>query len=516
MLLAIVALAALVRLPGLDARGAWDADQGHDMLVLDALVHRGEVPLLGPRTSVGTFHHGAVYYYLLAPAAAVSDSDPVAVTFEIALFGIAAVGVVWWLARLIGGPLAAAAAGLLAAVSPAGIDESTFIWNPNLIPFAAAVAFAAALMAWQSRHVRWWVLAAAGAMVTMQCHVLGAVAVPPLLAGFLADVRRRRAAGDDLGPVLRAGLAGAAIIALSYIPLAVNELTHDFAETRAIVAYLGGAGASPSDTGILTQIVMVGLRSITWPFVGLISDRVALSIIAAVAWAALAGLAVLLGRRSDQVGARWLMASIGWSVLALAVFAPSLAVITPGLPNDHYHAFLDPLVLALAGAGLARLAAVGVPHGLGRMAPLAGALGGLLVAMGVLAWPPAVSPDGGWALADRAAARVVGDVGDRPFALDGIPPFKSADALRFPLQHRGAIPLDDAVVADDGAKVAAVLVCDPLFSDAVGATCGGPAEAAWQTTAAAGLALADRFEAGPRRVISVYLGAPPPAATVAR
>ncbi len=386
------------------------------------------------------------------------------------------------------------------------------------------MAFAGALVAWQSRQARWWVLAAAGAMVTMQCHVLGAVAAPPLLAGFLADLRRRRAAGDDLGPVLRAGLAGAAIIVLSYVPLAVNELTHDFAETRAILAYLTGAGASPSDTGILTRIVMVGLRSITWPFVGLISDRVALSIIAAAIWAALAGLAVLLGRRSDQVGARWLMASIGWSVLALAVFAPSLAVITPGLPNDHYHAFLDPLVLALAGAGLARLAAVGlaplaavgVAHGPGRMAPLAGALGGLLVAMGVVAWPPAVAPDGGWALADRAAARVVGDVGDRPFALDGIPPFKSADALRFPLQHRGAIPLDAAVVADDGGKVAAVLVCDPLFSDAVGATCGGPAEAAWQTTVAAGLTLADRFEAGPRRVISVYLGAPPPAATVAR
>ena len=39
------------------------------MRVLRALVVDGEVPLLGPRTSIGTFHHGAVYYYLLAPAA---------------------------------------------------------------------------------------------------------------------------------------------------------------------------------------------------------------------------------------------------------------------------------------------------------------------------------------------------------------------------------------------------------------------------------------------------------------
>ena len=162
------------------------------MLVLQGLVDRGEVPLLGPRTSIGTFHHGAVYYYLLAPAAFLSGSDPVAVTGEIALFGLGAVAATWWLARLIGGPLAGLAAALLMAVSPAGIDASTFIWNPNLIPFASAVAFAAALHAVRSRHARWWLLSAVGAMVVMQCHVLGVVVVPPLVVAWLVDVRRRR------------------------------------------------------------------------------------------------------------------------------------------------------------------------------------------------------------------------------------------------------------------------------------------------------------------------------------
>ena len=61
------------------------------MLVLRGMTVEGEVPLLGPKTSIGTFHHGAVYYYLLAPAAMISAADPVVVTGEIALFGIAAV-----------------------------------------------------------------------------------------------------------------------------------------------------------------------------------------------------------------------------------------------------------------------------------------------------------------------------------------------------------------------------------------------------------------------------------------
>ena len=45
--------------------GTWDADQGHDMLVLRAFVRDGVVPLLGPPTSIGDFHHGAA---LLPPA----------------------------------------------------------------------------------------------------------------------------------------------------------------------------------------------------------------------------------------------------------------------------------------------------------------------------------------------------------------------------------------------------------------------------------------------------------------
>ena len=146
--------------------------------------------------------------------------------------------------------------------------------------------------------------------------------------------------------------------------------------------------------------------------------------------------------------------------------------------------------------------------GLGRLAPVSLVVGALLVVLAVQAWPPAVSPDGGWALVDRSAGRVIDMVGDEPFALDGIPPFKSANALRFPLVHRGAEPLDASALQGDSPPTTAVVVCDPLFSDAVGAPCGGPAESAWLAATAPGFELADRFDAGPRRVISIYAASP--------
>src|SRR6187551_1939122 len=100
VLLGLLALAALLRLPSLANRGTWDGDQGHDMLVLRTFVRDGTVPLLGPPTSIGDVHHGAWYYYLLSPAAALTGGDsPLAVRVVIALCGIAAVGVTWWLAR---------------------------------------------------------------------------------------------------------------------------------------------------------------------------------------------------------------------------------------------------------------------------------------------------------------------------------------------------------------------------------------------------------------------------------
>ena len=547
-LAAILAVAALTRLPGLEARGQWDSDQGHDMAVLAALVQHGQIPLLGPMTSVGTFHHGALYYYLLAPAAFLSGADPVAVTAEIALLGIAAVAVTWWLARLVAGPVAAAVAGLLLAVSPAGISESTFIWNPNPIPLFAALAAVGVVQGHRTGRARWWLLAALGTMATMQLHWLGGVLAIPVAAAWALELRQRRRRGGGAA-LARAGLGGAAIIALGYLPLAVHELTGNASETRAIVAYALGGSPGPAPAGLATRLLLVAVRSLTWPVAGLLTDRVAVSLAALAAVVALAAAAAVLtwrpatGLGGPSVASRgdpavadadarwavaWLLATLGVSVAGLAVLAPGLAVITPGLPNDHYHAFLDPVVVVLAGVGAARLAGLARRAGTGpdggrtagwSAARLAGpgvaaTLGVGLVAIGVTGWPPAVSPDGGWRLADAAAGHVIevvnaGWPASEPKLLVGLPAFKPDDALRFPLERRG-LPLEPpatgpaAVGTLDTGVV--VVVCDPLFDDVTGFACGGPAEDRWLADAypPATMRLEERFRAGDRRVLSVY------------
>ena len=496
---ALLVLAAALRLPDLPTRGTWDGDQGHDMLVLRTWVRDGVVPLLGPPTSIGDVHHGAWYYYLLAPVAFLTGGDsPLAVVAAIAVAGIAAVGVAWWLGRSIGGPWAGALAGLILAVSTAAVDESTFIWNPNLIGLSSGLALTGTWLAWRGGSPWWWGLAAVGTAVTMQCHILGVALLPVVAVPLIVDARRRR-----LGRAVPSAIAVVALAA--YLPLLVNELTTSFSEVRAALTY-ATSDRDAASAALPIRFLIVGLRVVSWPLVGLITAAVI------PAFVATAGVvAIAIARRHDRaVG--WLGLGLLWSSVFLSVAAPSLASVVPGLPNDHYHAFADPMVVVLVGLGLAALVAAPGPIG-------PAAAGVTLVA--ILGWnlthqPPSVHPDGGWPAGETAGARVdavLGEAGigrEATVLLRSIPDFKSTEAVAYPLVRLGRAVVAETTKGTAPGSAASpvdaagwVLLCDDLFRDVTGAACGGPAEDAQAMRDGFG-ALVERFEAAPGRWISVY------------
>ena len=506
----LLILAALARLPDLATRGTWDADQGHDMLVLRALVRDGVIPLLGPPTSIGDVHHGAWYYFLLSPAAALTGGDsPLVVVGFIALAGITAVGVVWWLGRSIGGPLAGLVAGLTMAVSIAAIDESTFIWNPNLIALSSAVALAGTWRAWSGHDRRWWLVAALGTAITMQLHVLGIALLPIVAVPLLLDARRRS--------LRRVTIGIGAIYFVAYLPLIINEATTGFSETHAALDYLAG-GRTTNEADVPVRFGIVGLRVISWPLTGLITQGF---VAASLATVVVVVTAAWLARRPapEQTAARWLGAGLLWTVAFLTVAAPSLATVVQGLPNDHYHAFADPLVFVLVGLGVAAIAR----RAAGPAWPVVIGLTGIAL-VAVLSWnltrlPPAAAPDGGYPRAQASADRVevaLTGAGIAPAAvvrLASLPAFKSTEAMAYPLIRTGRPVVADVrdgvalgSTADGGNPVALVLLCDDLFRAAIGARCGGPAESAITPDAGGTVwgVLLDRFEAAPGRWVSVY------------
>ncbi len=474
------------------------------MLVLWTWVNGGDVPLLGPPTSLGDVHHGALYYYLLAPAAFLTGgTSPLAVVLEIALAGIAAVAVTWWLARSIGGPVAGLVAGLVLAVSTSAVDGSTFIWNPNLIALSSAVALAGAWRAWSTHRVRWWVVAALGTAVTVQCHVLG-IAMSPVVGALLVADWRRRGPGLDRGLAVRAGIAWVAIVLASYLPLAVHELQFDFSELQAALAYLRGGGDA-SVAGPLERFPIVSLRVLSWPLAGLITEAIVPALLTAVAVVTTVILRWRASDPSERVAIRWLGLGLLWTCAFLTVAAPSLAIVIPDLPNDHYHAFADPMVVTVIGLGAAaawraggRAGVARGPAALARVATVAALI--VLCGWNLATQPPAVNPDGGFPAADAAADRIVTALGGaEEVELLLLPDFKSTAAYAYPLIR------DGHVVATDVRPPNLVIVCDARFEAAIGAACGGPAEDELVASEARRYDLTDRFEAAPGRIISVYL-----------
>lgn len=514
VLAGILILAALVRFAGLETRGRFDGDQGHDMLVLLGFVRDGSLPLLGPPTSIGDFHHGAAYYYLLAPVAWLSGANPTAIVAWIATMGIAAVGVTWWFARSVGGRVAAAIAGVLMAVSPAAVEESTFIWNPNPIPLFAALALGCAWRAHSTGGTRWWIPAVLAAGMVLQLHVLGIVFLPPILALALTDAVRAWRSGDGakVGAVIRATVAGLALAALLFVPLLAHELGSDFEETRRALAYFSGGGDDGGRLDPFEQLAFTLFRVVGWPLVGLITDAPIGAIVSVSGATVLAAWLMLAGRGTDGTAGRWLGFTVLWSGIALSRLAPSLQTVVAGLPNDHYHAFLDPVVIVLVALAARALTRGTGPHPRVDVAARSIVAAGLvaLVLLDVRLWPRP-DPNGGWPAARDAGARIVATAGGGPIDVRGLPIFKTSEGVGFPVIVAGG----DAVVATDResairpllAGTTLVIACDRLFEEVIGNACGGPAEARHLgrlTGEGVIPALIERFDQSPRVVISIY------------
>ncbi len=496
VLAVLLVLAAALRLPSLASRGGWDQDQGTHLLVVRSFVRDGAIPLVGPPTSFGGLHHGALYYDLLAPAAWLSGTDPPSVVLTIVLAGLGAVAATWWLARMLGGPLAGAIAGGLMAVSATEVAASTFIWNPTLLPLGGALALAAAWWAWTERRAVGWPISAVGLLIAMQAHLLGTLLLPPLAGLLVADLRRtREPAGRRRVRLAAVGAVG--VLVVGHGQLVINELTTGFAETRSLISFVSGGGGEAAALGPVARLIVVALRLLSWPLTGLFTDALPAAVAAAGLVVVLLAWRLRASRSNERAGLRWLGVTLAWCWLALSLGVPGLSTVVRQLPVDHYHAFLDPIVLTIVGVGLASLFERNVVGRLGAAVAI-----GALLAWNALSQPPAVSPDGGWPAAQRAAERIQAVSRGTPIALVELPDFKRPDAYAFPLARAGAPVIARPADLPTGGLL--VIVCEDLFRDSIGRPCDGPAEDAASAALARPSRLVERFAAAPGRELSLY------------
>lgn len=135
----IFLLAAFLRLYQLDSGFGFFGDQGRDLLDIHQWFISGELPLRGPRASVGNFHLGPLSYYLLAPFHILFQGHPIGAVYLYLVWGLMLVGLGFILIRKITDSKTALIFSLLVAVSPYAIIISRNHWNPNLAPLVTII-----------------------------------------------------------------------------------------------------------------------------------------------------------------------------------------------------------------------------------------------------------------------------------------------------------------------------------------------------------------------------------------
>ena len=94
-IIAILCLAAYLRLYKIDQYMTFLGDEGRDVLIVRSMIVDHKWTLLGPTASVGGFFMGPIYYYFMLPFLWAWGLNPVGPAIMVALFGIATVYLIY-------------------------------------------------------------------------------------------------------------------------------------------------------------------------------------------------------------------------------------------------------------------------------------------------------------------------------------------------------------------------------------------------------------------------------------
>lgn len=174
----LILLTAFLRLYRIDEYMTFLGDEGRDALVVKKILVYHDLPLLGAPTSVGNMYNGPLYYYMMAAAMAVWWMNPVAAAVMVALVGIAAVGLVYYLAREWFGKVAAIISATLYSISPVNIIYSRSSWNPNPAPFFALLGILGLYKSWKTKNYLWLTITGVALAFAVQMHLLALILLP--------------------------------------------------------------------------------------------------------------------------------------------------------------------------------------------------------------------------------------------------------------------------------------------------------------------------------------------------
>ncbi len=217
-------------------------DEGRDARVVARFVTEGDLMFIGPMTSFltseGHMYLGPAYYYLMAPALALSGLHPVGPAVMVALLSVLTCGLLWWIGRKWFAPVAGLVAAWIFAISPTIIVYSRSSWNPNVMPLLALNAIWFSYLA--RKNSKWWIGVAAALALVFQSHYLGLLLFPVVGLIWVESVWRSWKVGGESRDLRSLGKYSAwavGVFALSLVPQLLFEYKHGWMNARALEAF---------------------------------------------------------------------------------------------------------------------------------------------------------------------------------------------------------------------------------------------------------------------------------------
>jgi len=405
---AMVAVALTLRLYRIADYTAFQGDQGTHALAVKRLLVDGVWPLEGPATSAGGAHLGPLYYYLLAVPMGLVWLEPLAAAVTMAMFGSAAVALVYVLVRLWFGTLPAIAAAGLYAISAVAITSAGSMWNPAPAPFFTLLTILGLDRFHASRHGLWLLLIGFALGAVIQLHYFAAAIV---LVGFgfvVAELTR-----DARGQARWAAVGAVTVFTALQAPLLVHELLNGIPSLQA----LGIAQPSSQADSALRRAYATFVPLLIGSFLTDRSEPLSIP----VALVLLGALAVAVVRPPSQ----WPAALVG----ALLVATVAMAALYRGPIFEHYLVPVSPALFLALGSVLA----VAARHPTTRIAAMA--LTFVLAALNVRASPVLEAPQHQLSEAKAVATAIARRADGQPFALWHVSDVDSDAAYRFWLER---------------------------------------------------------------------------------
>lgn len=230
VLLLIIAAASFLRFYRISEYMNFLGDEGRDALMMKRILMDHDFPLLGPPTSVGNVYLGPLYYYMMAIPSAFFWLNPVASAGMVAVIGVIAVGLVYYLAKEWFGKLPAVLAAALYAISPVNIVSTRSSWNPSPAPFFALLAVLGFYLSRKHNDFKWLILSGASLAFAVQMHYLAFILLPVSGLLWLYELFAKKAK-----PHFWFGTFGAIVIFLILMtPLIIFDFRYNFLNFRAM------------------------------------------------------------------------------------------------------------------------------------------------------------------------------------------------------------------------------------------------------------------------------------------